>query len=158
MLAQMAAAGDHWAVIEATSHALDQQRVDGLSFDLAVFTRITHEHLEYHHTIDGYVAAKARLADLVEQSGSQADPGTLVLNAADPHTATIRTWSAAAAKFPTGAESVTCRAGRERMSFARNRIFDCDALGDRRSGSPVAWRIQYREHPGRHRRRGRRRV
>ncbi len=115
MLAQMAAAGDHWAVIEATSHALDQQRVDGLSFDLAVFTRITHEHLEYHHTIDGYVAAKARLADLVEQSGSQADPGTLVLNAADPHTATIaRGRRCRQISYGRGVGDV--QSGRERMS------------------------------------------
>jgi UDP-N-acetylmuramoyl-L-alanyl-D-glutamate--2,6-diaminopimelate ligase len=89
LLAEMVAAGDHWAVIEATSHALDQKRVDGLGFDVAVYTRITHEHLEYHRTIDAYVAAKARLAQLVDEAGNRDGPGTLVLNAADPHSAAI---------------------------------------------------------------------
>ena len=89
LLAEMVAAGDRWAVIEATSHALDQKRVDGLAFDLAVYTRITHEHLEYHRTIDAYVAAKGRLAQLVDAAAEADDPGTLVLNAADPHTPTI---------------------------------------------------------------------
>lgn len=89
LLAEMVAAGDRWAVIEATSHALDQKRVDGLSFNLAVYTRITHEHLEYHRTLDAYVAAKARLAQLVDEAQGPADPGTLVLNAADPHTAAV---------------------------------------------------------------------
>ena len=89
LLAEMVAAGDGWAVIEATSHALDQNRVDGLHFDLAVYTRITHEHLEYHGSIEAYVAAKARLAGLVDCARAGNDPGTLVLNAADPHSATI---------------------------------------------------------------------
>ena len=89
LLAQMAQAGDRWAVVEATSHALDQKRVDGLSFDLAVYTRITHEHLEYHRSLEAYVAAKSRLAELVEAAGSRGEPGTLVLNAADPHSKTI---------------------------------------------------------------------
>lgn len=89
LLAEMVAAGDRWAVIEATSHALDQKRVDGLDFNLAVYTRITHEHLEYHRTIDAYVAAKARLAQLVDAAADRGDQGTLVLNAADPHSPTI---------------------------------------------------------------------
>ena len=89
LLAEMVEAGDRWAVIEATSHALDQKRVDGLGFDLAVYTRITHEHLEYHRTIDAYVAAKARLAQLVDEGGDREGAGTLVLNAADPHSAAV---------------------------------------------------------------------
>ncbi len=82
-LAAMASAGDRWAVIEATSHALDQQRVAGLAFDIAAYTRITHEHLEYHGSQAAYVAAKARLAKLVSSSGA------VVLNAHDQHTATL---------------------------------------------------------------------
>ncbi len=89
LLAEMVVAGDRWAVIEATSHALDQRRVDGLGFDVAVYTRITHEHLEYHRTIGAYVAAKARLAKLVDEAAGRDEPGTLVLNAADPHSSAI---------------------------------------------------------------------
>lgn len=49
------------AVMEVTSHALDQGRVAHIDFDVAVATNITSEHLDYHHTIENYVAAKKRL-------------------------------------------------------------------------------------------------
>lgn len=47
--------------IEITSHALDQGRVDGLRVDTAVFTNLTHDHLDYHGTFEAYGAAKERL-------------------------------------------------------------------------------------------------
>ncbi len=50
-----------YAVIESTSHGLDQRRVDAIDYDIAAVTNITHEHLDYHGTRDAYVAAKARL-------------------------------------------------------------------------------------------------
>ncbi len=60
-LAQMAAAGCQAAVLEATSHGLHQGRVAAVDFDVAVVTNITHEHLDYHGTWEGYLAAKALL-------------------------------------------------------------------------------------------------
>ena len=60
-LAAMRAAGDDWAVVEATSHGLAQQRVGGVEFDIAVLTNVTSEHLEFHGTIDAYRDAKRRL-------------------------------------------------------------------------------------------------
>ncbi len=48
-------------VLEVTSHALDQYRVHGIPFDLAVVTNVTHEHLDYHHTYESYLQTKARL-------------------------------------------------------------------------------------------------
>ncbi len=48
-------------VVEATSHALDQNRFSGLTFDTGVLTNITHDHLDYHGTFDGYVQAKRTL-------------------------------------------------------------------------------------------------
>ena len=53
------------AVIEATSHALHQDRLAGCEFDVAVVTRVTHEHLDYHGTREAYLAAKARLLELL---------------------------------------------------------------------------------------------
>ena len=47
--------------MEVSSHALDQHRVDGTRFAAACFTNLTHEHLDYHGTVDAYFEAKARL-------------------------------------------------------------------------------------------------
>jgi UDP-N-acetylmuramoyl-L-alanyl-D-glutamate--2,6-diaminopimelate ligase len=47
--------------LEVSSHALDQDRVAGVRFDTAVFTNLTHDHLDYHRTLEDYGAAKARL-------------------------------------------------------------------------------------------------
>jgi UDP-N-acetylmuramoyl-L-alanyl-D-glutamate--2,6-diaminopimelate ligase len=60
-LARIVAAGCTHAVVETTSHALAQQRVVGCSFDVAVVTNITHEHLDYHGTFEDYRNTKARL-------------------------------------------------------------------------------------------------
>ena len=49
------------AVMEASSHALEQERVWGLPVDVAVFTNLTQDHLDYHGTMEAYAAAKARL-------------------------------------------------------------------------------------------------
>ncbi len=53
-----------WAVLETTSHGLNQHRVTGFALNRAVFTSITHEHLDYHGTLEAYVEAKARLLDI----------------------------------------------------------------------------------------------
>ena len=55
--------------MEVSSHSLDQRRVDGLAFAAAVFTNLTHDHLDYHGTMEAYVAAKARLIDYLTTSG-----------------------------------------------------------------------------------------
>ena len=60
------AARESWAsdgvvALEVSSHALDQQRVANLHFAVGVFTNLTHDHLDYHHTMDDYFSAKARL-------------------------------------------------------------------------------------------------
>jgi UDP-N-acetylmuramoyl-L-alanyl-D-glutamate--2,6-diaminopimelate ligase len=58
MLAQGLGNGTTEAVMEVSSHALAQQRVFGLPFDVAVFTNLTCDHLDYHHSMDEYYAAK----------------------------------------------------------------------------------------------------
>jgi UDP-N-acetylmuramoyl-L-alanyl-D-glutamate--2,6-diaminopimelate ligase len=54
------------AVIEATSHGLELQRVRGCAFDIGVVTNITHEHLDFHKTLANYRRAKARLFEMLD--------------------------------------------------------------------------------------------
>ena len=57
--------------MEASSHSLDQGRLDGLSFAAGVFTNLTRDHLDYHGTMEAYLAAKLRLADLLRPTASR---------------------------------------------------------------------------------------
>lgn len=60
-LAEQYALGAKSAVLEVSSHALDQKRVAGVHFDVAVFTNLSHEHLDYHGDMAAYARAKRRL-------------------------------------------------------------------------------------------------
>ncbi len=89
ILAMMRDAGAEIAVLETTSHGLDQDRVTGVAFDVAVLTNITPESLEYHGSFEAYRAAKARLFQMVSAAEPKAsvDPdfkACFVLNADDP--------------------------------------------------------------------------
>ena len=70
-LADLAAAGVTHLAIEASSHGLDQYRLDGVEIEAAGFTNLSHDHLDYHGDMDRYFAAKARLFSEVLESGSQ---------------------------------------------------------------------------------------
>lgn len=61
LFAEGVRAGCTEAVMEMSSHALDQERVWGLPVDVAIFTNLTQDHLDYHGTMENYAAAKARL-------------------------------------------------------------------------------------------------
>ena len=69
------------AVMEVSSHALEQQRVYGIPFDVAVFTNLTRDHLDYHHTMEEYFSSKQVL---FEGCGTEA-PRVAVLNTDDEH-------------------------------------------------------------------------
>ncbi len=75
------AAGATEAVMEMSSHALEQERVWSLPVDVAIFTNLTQDHLDYHGTMDAYAAAKARLFEGV---GAVA-PQVAVINADDAY-------------------------------------------------------------------------
>ena len=68
-LQRMVESGCVAAAFEASSHALDQKRLDALSIGVGVFTNLTGDHLDYHKTMDRYAAAKARLFQLVDAGG-----------------------------------------------------------------------------------------
>ena len=68
-------------VIEVTSHGLVQHRVSACEFDIAVLTNITHEHLDYHGTLESYMNAKSLLFDQVGSTASKPEINKLaVLN------------------------------------------------------------------------------
>jgi len=93
LLAEMADAGARVAILEVSSHALDQERVAGLSFRAAGFTNLGRDHLDYHPDVESYFQAKRRL--FVERL---APDGVAVVNAADPHGARLAAELAAAGR------------------------------------------------------------
>lgn len=74
-------AGCTEAVMEVSSHALEQQRVFGVPFDVAVFTNLTRDHLDYHPNMEEYFASKA----LLFQGEGTAPPRVAVINAEDEY-------------------------------------------------------------------------
>ncbi len=77
-------AGSRGAVMEVSSHGLAQDRVRGVDFDVAVFTNLTQEHLDYHGDMESYYQAKERLFDMVlEKRGGEGV--SMVLNADDAY-------------------------------------------------------------------------
>ncbi len=78
VLADLVARGVQAVAMEVSSHALDQHRVDGVTFSAAVFTNLTRDHLDYHGTMEAYLSAKLRLALLL------APDGAAIVNADDP--------------------------------------------------------------------------
>jgi UDP-N-acetylmuramoyl-L-alanyl-D-glutamate--2,6-diaminopimelate ligase len=80
-LQRLAQRGVGHVCLEASSHGLDQFRLDGLEVRIAAFTNLSRDHLDYHETMAAYFAAKARLFDIVMKPG-----GTAVLNADVPET------------------------------------------------------------------------
>jgi len=88
-LAELARDGVAGVVVESSSHALDQFRLDGIRFDVTAFTNLTRDHLDYHGSRDRYLGAKARLLDLGKRGA------TAVINADD------ETWRALRPTGPT---------------------------------------------------------
>ncbi len=81
------------AVMECSSHALDQGRVAALDFDIGVFTNLSGDHLDYHGSVDSYLQSKMKLFDMVSQYA--------VINMDDP-----ASWSVA---DRTNAKVISCR-------------------------------------------------
>jgi UDP-N-acetylmuramoyl-L-alanyl-D-glutamate--2,6-diaminopimelate ligase len=63
LMAKMLAAGCQFCFMEVSSHAIEQARIAGIEFTGAIFTNITHDHLDYHLTFDNYIKAKKKLFD-----------------------------------------------------------------------------------------------
>ncbi|HEY6957501.1 MAG TPA: UDP-N-acetylmuramoyl-L-alanyl-D-glutamate--2,6-diaminopimelate ligase [Candidatus Limnocylindria bacterium] len=83
--AELLVAGGTWGVLEATSHALALRKVRGCEVDIAVFTNLTPEHLDFHGTLQAYLEAKGILFEILAKSADKGVAKTAVLNADDPH-------------------------------------------------------------------------
>jgi UDP-N-acetylmuramoyl-L-alanyl-D-glutamate--2,6-diaminopimelate ligase len=68
-LAAMVSRGVTHVTMETSSHSLDQRRLDGLTFAAGVFTNLTRDHLDYHGTMEAYLASKLRLSTLLGLNG-----------------------------------------------------------------------------------------
>jgi len=87
LLWQMTAEGCKSAVMEVSSHALVQERVRGIELDVAVFTNLTQDHLDYHLTMEAYFEAKSRLFTAL--SVQRKKRGKAIINADDRHGALL---------------------------------------------------------------------
>lgn len=124
-LRDLADAGVSVVVMEASSHALEQRRLDGCRFAVAVFTNLTQDHLDYHPDLASYRAAKLHLLDLL------APDGVVVVNLDDPSWNEVGGdrrcgFTLAASSEARGAGALRARALDERATETRFRI----VLGD----------------------------
>lgn len=80
MMAQMVSSECKACVMEVSSHALEQKRVAGIEFDVAIFTNLTQDHLDFHGTMENYRAAKQKL---FTKTASGSKRGAVVINIDD---------------------------------------------------------------------------
>ena len=104
LLAKMVESGLTAAVMEVSSHALALDRTSGCEYDVAVFTNLTQDHLDFHHTMEEYFEAKLRL--FTGLSGGQKAGKLALVNVDDPRGAAIR----AACPVPVWAYALTNQA------------------------------------------------
>ncbi len=102
MMAQMLASGCKACVMEVSSHALEQKRVAGVEFDVAIFTNLTQDHLDYHGTMENYLAAKQKL---FTKTATGSKKGAVVINIDDASGARLQNDSDVAVKLTYGIRS-----------------------------------------------------
>ncbi len=85
MLRRIRSQGGTHAVVEASSHGLALHKLDAVQIDAAVLTNLTHEHLDFHRTLEAYREAKGRLLQRVKARALKPFPHVSVLNADDEH-------------------------------------------------------------------------
>lgn len=90
LLHQMVGAGDDACVMEVSSHALTLDRVADVEYDVAVFTNLTQDHLDFHQNLEAYRDAKGRIFAELGQGAEKPGPKVAVLNADDPVSAHYR--------------------------------------------------------------------
>jgi UDP-N-acetylmuramoyl-L-alanyl-D-glutamate--2,6-diaminopimelate ligase len=83
LLREMVEGDCRGVAMEVSSHGLDQRRVDGVAFDVGIFTNLTQDHLDYHGTMDAYYAAKRILFERID--AETAKRGRALINLDDPY-------------------------------------------------------------------------
>jgi len=86
---QLGDAGAQAFVMEVSSHALEQKRVDGCHFDVGIFSNLTRDHLDYHVTMESYLEAKCRLFTELLRPSREKPRRRAVINMDDPYGGTI---------------------------------------------------------------------
>jgi UDP-N-acetylmuramoyl-L-alanyl-D-glutamate--2,6-diaminopimelate ligase len=110
LLAELADEGVTHAAMEASSHGLDQSRLDGVKLSAAAFTNLGRDHMDYHPTVEDYMVAKMRLFDTLLPKGSPA-----VIFADDA-------WSAEAIRVATESGHRVLTVGRQGTFLALKRV------------------------------------
>jgi len=114
---RMLEAGDRACVMEVSSHALVLHRADAIEFEVALFTNLTQDHLDFHADMEDYFLAKRRLF-------AELDPGTAIVNVDDPYGRRLagevecRTFSAEGAAADYSARGVSFDASGSRFTVA----------------------------------------
>jgi UDP-N-acetylmuramoyl-L-alanyl-D-glutamate--2,6-diaminopimelate ligase len=107
LLREMREAGERAVVIETSSHGLAQERVGSVAYDGAIFTNLSHEHLDFHGTVEAYRGAKLSLFERLPATAKDGRPGLGVVNVDDPEAerfiAATRNAGARAIGYGTGA-------------------------------------------------------
>jgi UDP-N-acetylmuramoyl-L-alanyl-D-glutamate--2,6-diaminopimelate ligase len=102
------------AVMEVSSHALDQERTAGLAFDVAIFTNLTRDHLDYHRTMEDYFAAKRKLFE--------SSPRVAIFNVDDPYGARLKAEGSSPLVYSYGLQQGDFRANNLYMAPAGMRF------------------------------------
>lgn len=92
LFAKMEKAGAKWVVMEVSSHSLALDRVYGITFETAVFTNLTRDHLDFHKTMDNYAQAKAKLFSMCRSCAVNVDDeysSVMLKNAVEPLTYSV---------------------------------------------------------------------
>jgi UDP-N-acetylmuramoyl-L-alanyl-D-glutamate--2,6-diaminopimelate ligase len=117
MLREMVLQDCKSAVMEVTSHALDQGRAQNVHFDVAIFTNLTLDHLDYHQTMEDYCQVKQKLFSGLNSKSSKG-PATAVINIDSPwHAQMLQNCSANVLAYGLGAEA-NVRASTIKLSSA----------------------------------------
>lgn len=134
LIAGFRAAGASHLAMEVSSHGLDQGRANGVAFEVAVFTNLTRDHLDYHGTMEAYGAAKRQL---FEWDGLKA----AVINADDPFGAELLRTLPAGLALGYGLDAGDLRATAIETSLAGLRLQISSPYGDATLVSPLIGRF-----------------
>ncbi|TFE70808.1 UDP-N-acetylmuramoyl-L-alanyl-D-glutamate--2,6-diaminopimelate ligase [Methylacidiphilum caldifontis] len=118
LLYQMVQAGCGAGVMEVSSHAIDQGRIEGTNFQVGIYTNLSQDHLDYHRTMEQYQRSKENFVSYIQ--GGQRNTGAVVINVDDPR------WGLFAEKLRGKKEMITVSAeGRKEATLKASSIL-CD--------------------------------
>ncbi len=130
-------AGATEAVMEMSSHALEQERVWGLPMDVAMFTNLTQDHLDYHGTMERYFLAKAKLFEGV----GTPPPRVAVINAEDPYGSRLAGLTVSSHTMTYGFERGMYRAEQVRLAAGKTQFVFKTPQGDVSVSSRLTGRV-----------------